>query len=316
MHWRLKGTVQKVLGALPHGSDVHYLLQRHAGGLKDFDRELAMKLDDFRLMAGHLRSVGVPIGGSRFLEVGSGWYATLPLCLYLAGATSVDTLDLERHMRPELVLACATRLGPRIHLIAEAGQRDAQEVHDLQREMVFELKRGASLEDATRGVVRYRAPADACATGRADGSLDVVYSNSVLEHVPGPTIERCFDEARRILRPNGVMFHSANCGDHYAYVDRAITQLNYLRYSDREWERWNNAFLYQNRLRAEDFTRMARAAGFIIEVDTSRPHPRRIAELAEIDVHPSFSRYSRDQLAITSIDFVGRRSDRRGESPS
>ena len=51
--------------------------------------------------------------------------------------------------------------------------------------------------------------------------------------------------------------------------------------------------------------------GFEIEIDTSRPHPRRLKQLDAIEVHPWFSeRYSRDQLAITSIDFVGRKASR------
>jgi SAM-dependent methyltransferase len=156
-------------------------------------------------------------------------------------------------------------------------------------------------------VVRYRAPADAAATGLPAESVDVVFSNSVLEHVPGPVIAACFTEARRILAPGGVIFHSVNCGDHYAYADGKINQLNYLKFGNAAWDRWNNKFLYQNRLRAIDFTEMARRAGFTIEVDTSRPHPTRLAQLAEIEVHPDFARYSRDQLAITSIDFIGRK---------
>lgn len=97
-----------------------------------------------------------------------------------------------------------------------------------------------------------------------------------------------------------------NCGDHYAYIDRSIDQLHYLRYSDREWRRWNNAFLYQNRLRAEDFTRMARDAGFTIELDISRVTPERLAQLDATPVHAEFAGYTRDQLAITCIDFIGR----------
>ena len=78
------------------------------------------------------------------------------------------------------------------------------------------------------------------------------------------------------------MFHSVNCGDHYAYVDRSIHQLNYLQFSDADWRKWNNEFLYQNRLRAIDFVDMARAAGFTIELDTSRPHPMRLQQLDRI----------------------------------
>ena len=184
-------------------------------------------------------------------------------------------------------------------------------MRDAHRELVAAVRRGASLEDATGGVVSYHAPSDASDTKLPDASLDAVFSNSVLEHVPGPIIERCFTEARRILRPGGIVFHSVNCGDHYAYVDRSISQLHYLRYSDAAWKRWNNEFLYQNRLRAIDFTTMAKDAGFTIELDTSRPHPTRLAELAKIEVHPDFGRYSREQLAITSIDFIGRKPSER-----
>jgi ubiquinone/menaquinone biosynthesis C-methylase UbiE len=156
-------------------------------------------------------------------------------------------------------------------------------------------------------VVRYHAPADASKTNLDPDSVDVVFSNSVLEHVPGPVIEAMFVESARILPPGGVMFHSVNCGDHYAYADPKISQLHYLQFSDADWARWNNAFLYQNRLRASDFTAMAKAAGFTIEVDTSRPHPERLRQLEAIPVHPSFAqKYPREQLAITSIDFVAR----------
>jgi SAM-dependent methyltransferase len=287
MHWRIKGAIQKVLGAVPQGEKLHYLLQRRGGGLRDVEREVSIKCEDFALMVGHLSRAGIDVKGTRFLEMGTGWYPTFPFSLYLAGAASVDTVDLNRHLKPELTLACAKFL-------------DAPA-------LVEALERGASLEDATGGVVRYRAPADASDTKLPDGSIDVVFSNSVLEHVPGGVIERCFTEAMRILRPGGVVFHSVNCGDHYAYVDKSIDQLNYLRYSEAEWAVWNNEFLYQNRLRASDFTAMAKDAGFAIELDTSRPNPIRLAQLDRTPVHADFARYSRDQLAITSIDFIARK---------
>lgn len=306
MNWRVKGGIQKVLGYMPFGERVHYELQKRAGGLRMFDRELAAKLEDWRLMVGHLRSVGLSVPGTRFLEMGSGWYPTFPFSLYLGGAKSVVTVDLNRYLKPELALRMTEGLVDFLPVIAEATGRAEGELAGAHRELLAAVRRGASLEDATGGVVTYHAPSDASATGLPADSLDVVFSNSVLEHVPGPVIERCFAESRRILRSGGVIFHSVNCGDHYAYADRNIHQLNYLQYSDADWQVWNNEFLYQNRLRAIDFVDMARAAGFAIEVDTSRPHPMRLQQLDTIKVHPQFARYSREQLAITSIDFIGR----------
>jgi SAM-dependent methyltransferase len=306
MHWRLKGAIQKALGYVPFGERLHYEFQRRAGGLRRFDDELARKIDDWRLMVGHLGSVGMPVSGARFFEMGTGWYPTFPFCLYLGGAKSVITVDLHRYLKRDLTLRMTEALTRFLPVIAEATGRPECELSQQYRELAAAIRQNASVEEATKGVVMYHAPSDASATGLPAASLDVVFSNSVLEHVPPEVIERCFSEARRILCAGGVMFHSVNCGDHYAYVDPNVHQLHYLRYSDAEWRMWNNEFLYQNRLRAIDFVDMARATGFAIEVDTSRPHPMRLQQLDTITVNPQFARYTREQLAITSIDLIGR----------
>jgi SAM-dependent methyltransferase len=307
MDWRIKGAIQKVLGYVPAGDRIHYLLQRRGGGLTDFGRECDIKVDDWRIMMGHLRASKIDLPGATLLEMGTGWYPTFPFCLYLAGARRVYTLDLNRHLREDLVALLADRLASHVALIAREAGRAEAEVADQQAALAEALRIGTTLRAATRNVIEYRAPADAAATELPAASVDVVFSNSVLEHVPGPVIEACFAEAMRILRPGGIVFHSVNCGDHYAYADRTIDQLHYLQFSDAAWRKWNNAFLYQNRLRAIDFIDMAKRAGFAIEIDTSRASKERLAALERIRVDPTFARYSREQLAITSIDFVGRK---------
>jgi SAM-dependent methyltransferase len=308
MHWRVKGAIQKVLGHVPGGGRMHYLLQRLGGGLTNFGGECDRKVEDWGLMMGHLRSSKLELYGATLLEMGTGWYPTFPVCLWLGGAKRIHTFDLNRHLKPEKTVALVERLENHVETIAEQSALASSEVDMRRRDLLRALQRGASITSATDGAIDYHAPADAAKTGLPDASVDIVFSNSVLEHVPGPVIDECFREAHRIIKPGGVVFHSVNCGDHYAYIDRSISQLHYLKYSESRWQKWNNAFLYQNRLRAEDFTAMAKKIGFAIEIDTSRPHPKRVKQLAEIEVHPSFSeRYSRDQLAITSIDFVGRK---------
>jgi SAM-dependent methyltransferase len=307
MDWRIKGAIQKLLGYVPGGDHLHYLLQRRGGGLSDFGRECDIKVDDWRLMMGHLRASGTPVAGATLLEMGTGWYPTFPLCLYLAGASRVYTLDLNVHLKTDMTAALADRLASHVPLIARESGRSEAEVSACQRALAQALRDGASLASATGSVVAYRAPADAANTQLPSGSIDAVFSNSVLEHVPGAVIEKCLTEAMRILRPGAIVFHSVNCGDHYAYADRSIDQLHYLQYSEQEWQKWNNAFLYQNRLRAIDFTDMAKRAGFTIEIDTSRAKPERLRQLDAIQIDPHFASYSREQLAITSIDFVGRK---------
>jgi SAM-dependent methyltransferase len=307
MHWRLKGAIQKLLGHVPGGERIHYLLQRRGGGLSDFGSECDSKVEDWALMMGHLLTASISVRGARLLEVGTGWYPTFPFCLYLSGAGTVLTLDLHRHLDAALVQNLADRLARHVGRIALVAGLPEADVTAKQVALARALRRGASLEAATGGVVHYQAPGDATATGLPANSLDVVFSNSVLEHVPAPVIDGLVAEAMRILRPGGIAFHSVNCGDHYAYVDRSIHQLHYLQYSEAQWRKWNNAFLYQNRLRAVDFTDMARRAGFGIDIDTSRARAERLAQLDAMEVDPSCARYTREQLAVTSIDFVARK---------
>jgi methyltransferase family protein len=308
VNWRAKALVQKALSALPAGQQLHHALQRRVGSLSRFDDELQTKLEDWRLMAGHLRGAGQPIAGARLLEIGSGWYPTLPFALYLAGAARVITVDITRHMMAELVRRCAEGLAARAAAIAAASGAPEAEVRRRGDELVARL-RGTDVEAATGGVVEYRAPGDARRTGLPAASLDVVFSNSVLEHIPAEAIREMFVEARRVLAPGRIMFHSVNCGDHYAYADSRITQLNYLRYSETEWRLWNNDFTYQNRMRAHEFTAMARDAGFAIELDTTTPTPARLRELAAIPVHPAFrARFTPEQLCVTTVDFIARKA--------
>jgi SAM-dependent methyltransferase len=307
MHWRIKGLVQKTLGVVPGGEALHYRLQRRYGGLQNFRKELATKVEDWQIMVRHLRDAKVTISSSHFFEIGTGWYPTFPFALYLAGARRITTYDLNRHLQDDLVRAAVKELGGFLKVIAEDGGSQLADVEARYRKLAAAVDAGADLGKASGGTIRYSAPADATATSLADGEVDVVFSNSVLEHVPPDAIAAMYRESVRVLRPGGVMFHSVNCGDHYAYVDRKVNQLNYLRYSDRAWRFWNNAFLYQNRLRAHVFVDAAREAGFAIDLDTSNTRPERLQQLRAMRVHPQFAHVPAEQLCITTVDFIARK---------
>ncbi|QNK01631.1 methyltransferase domain-containing protein [Dyella telluris] len=306
MHWRAKGLLQKLLGHMPGGEQAHYLLQKRFGGLRGFTREFEIKMDDWRLMASHLHDAGRPIAGARLFEIGSGWYPTFPLACYLGGAKQVITVDLHRHLKHDLLLECADHLAEHTALIAQACNVPETEVQRRQRRLSARLQQGDDLAAATDGVVIYQAPIDASCTALPTHGIDCVFSNSVLEHVEPAVVDGIYREAMRILVPGGIMFHSVNCGDHYAYVDHSINQLNYLKYSDHDWHRWDNAFLYQNRMRAYEFVDHAEAAGFDIVLNTECPREKRLAELAAMHVHPQFAHIPPERLCVTSIDFIGR----------
>jgi hypothetical protein len=305
MHWRIKGVLQKTLGALPWGEPLHYQLQRRFGGMRNPRREILLKIDDWELMAKQLHTVGAAIPGARLMEVGSGWYPALPLACYLGGAARVYTCDLNRLLKPDLMRLCIEVLGEALPRIATGCQVPLADVQSRYRRMLAAADAidPAELSD---DVIQYRAPADAADPGLEAGAVDIVFSNSVLEHVPPDAIERLHRGSLRLLRAGGWIFHSVNCGDHYAYADPKIHQLNYLQYSDRQWAFWNNRFLYQNRLRAHQLVDAARDAGFQILLDTSHPRPQRLEQLRAMKIASEFEGIPEEKLCITTVDFIGK----------
>ncbi len=302
MDWRLKGALQGLLARVPGGMPVNSLLQRALGGRRALERHIAAKVvDDWVVHVGHLRELGIPLEGTSLVEVGTGWLPVLPLCFSLAGAARCRTYDLNRHLSPRATLRTIACLEQHLPAIARASGRDERSV----RARFAEL---AACPDAERLLetagVEYLAPGDAACTGLPDRSVDLVLSNSVLEHVPAEAVDRIMRESNRILRPGGLALHSVNCGDHYAYFDRSISPINYLRFSERQWRHWNNDILFQNRLRPRDFLESARGAGLRVVLDRHRARPELLELLPRLQVDPSFGHYPPAELCSTSVDFA------------
>src|SRR5437868_15507898 len=99
MDWRLKGIVQKTLSLRPGGTKVNDLLQRTVGELKEFEGNVDRKVvNDWAFLVSQMSRIGITPGGLCYVEVGCGWYPTLPLCYFLAGAKGCTTLDLVPHI--------------------------------------------------------------------------------------------------------------------------------------------------------------------------------------------------------------------------
>jgi SAM-dependent methyltransferase len=304
MDWRVKGLVQKVLALVPGGQHINSLLQLRLGGLKNLEGNVDTKVKaDWLVLLDHLQRLSSPLEGCRYVEIGTGWYPTLPVCFYLVGGAKCYTYDLSRLLDLRLTKRMLVRLGS--HL-PEIAAKTGVTQHLLRERLRGLLNASDFAEFCARSGIEYRAPADATRTGLPSGSIDVVFSNSVLEHVTKQALDGLMQEARRILKPGGLAVHSVNCGDHYAYFDRSLSPINYLRYTERQWKLWNNDLQYQNRMRPDDFLDSARRAGLELALNLQRPRPELLSELDVTTIAPQFAHYSREQLCTTSVDFVAR----------
>lgn len=307
MDWRIKGVVQGVLARLPGGTAINDALQRAAGGRRDESKHIDIKFRaDWMVQMELLNRLGLSVRDRDLLEIGTGWLPVFPLCFALAGARRCYTFDLHRHLNPAVVPQALRELERHLPDIARASSEAPAQVRQRWERLCAAGSGEAILAAAG---IDYRAPADATDTGLPDASVAVVFSNSVLEHVGASVLVPMMRESARILQPDGLSLHSVNCGDHYAYFDRSITPIHYLRYTEGQWRKWNNDLLYQNRLRPVDFVEAARGAGLEILLDLHTPRAELLERVDSMPIAPEFRRYPKEQLCCTSVTFAGRPVD-------
>lgn len=122
-----------------------------------------------------------------------------------------------------------------------------------------------SLEVLDQYGVHYRAPYDAAQTDLRDKSVDACISTNTLEHIPKESIISIFSELHRTLKNDGIVSATIDYSDHYSHTDKNISSLNYLRFDENSWKRYNHNCHYQNRLRHYDYLEIFGSCGFVVE---------------------------------------------------
>lgn len=94
------------------------------------------------------------------------------------------------------------------------------------------------------------------------GSVDYVWSQVVLEHVPRTQFWQLMCELRRLMNENSIGSHSIDLRDHLG------GSLNHLRFSDRVWESaiFRRSGFYTNRIRFTEMIETMNHAGFDVDV--------------------------------------------------
>lgn len=117
----------------------------------------------------------------------------------------------------------------------------------------------AAIDLAQQNFVALKLPAefvvgDALATGLPDESFDAIVSIGLAEHFPPDQVAKLFAEQYRLLQPGGVMI-SLNIPGKFSI--QSLNWFNKLIHLDSKRKDY-----YRNDLRAADFARLARQAGF------------------------------------------------------
>jgi SAM-dependent methyltransferase len=309
MNWRWKARIQRTFAKLPFLQEpAYYLVQRTFGARR-------RTLDPFFMLQGcaelvaYLQAAGKSVEGARVMEVGTGRAMDMPIGFFLCGAASVVTFDLHRYLKPGMVMASIRAMcGDEDRVLKTFSPVTSQ---NRLRERLDSLCSAPNCAELMRRAhIEYRAPADAAHTGLPDHSIDVQMSYTVLEHIPPITLHAILVEANRILAPDGLTLHHIDPSDHFSHDDPSILPINFLQYSDAEWNRIAaNQWAYHNRLRAAEFAALYEECGHQIllwkpHVDVASRH----ALENGFPLHPQFGKYPPEVLSTVVLQVLSRPS--------
>ncbi len=256
-----------------------------------------------------LQAHGCGIEGRVLVEVGTGWVPSVPIGFWLCGASRVHTYDLNPHFLPAV-------LSQQLHWLAEHESRVLElwgdlVAPDLLRERVQRVRAlaDAPVEFLREAGIALHAPGDAARTQLPPESVDIHYSNNVFEHIPEPVLVDILGEARRVLRPAGIAIHHVDPSDHFAHTDPSISNVNFLQFSQAQWDRLaGNRLAYHNRMREPAITRLFQQSGLQLIDSRHDTDPKALYALrAGLPLAPEFRALTPEVLARMNLVYVCRK---------
>lgn len=311
MRWWMKAAIAGSCAYMPGGMRVFDSIRRRFGELAKFE-----DADGFQNAVWFLKAIRQSFGDVQKIsavEVGTGWVPAIPFSCALAGM-KFQTVDVATLVEPTLFgrfLDAAERYLP---AIAQAA--DVDESFLAGR---LEKTRGAAdFESAMRALGgEWLAPVDTTNLSIPDNHVDLTLSNLVLQCVPKDVLPHVVRELFRITRPDGYSIHRMTMVDEYSSGDPNRNDLDFLRFSERTWNRWFcHRIKHLNRLRYSQFLSMLSETGFeVIDVRREVDHSS-IEYLQRSGVAEEFQHLSWEDLATSQMEVILRKPPTRSRLTS
>jgi len=268
MNWKVKAKIQQIISMFPEklSYSLYYFVQRKVGRLKVFDVLPIIKgsVEIFELIVENEGEVK----DKKIFEVGTGRVPVQPIMFWLMGAKSITTVDLNPYIKNELVLDFLDFLFSNEKKVKEMTQiflntRRFNELKKYYNSGAYDLETLLNI-----CCIKYIAPGDATNVDAEDNSFDYFVSYTVFEHIPSETLKSILVEGLRIVNDKGLFVHIVDYFDHFMHFDKNISSINFLKYSDKEWDKYaGNRYMYMNRMRCDDFLELFNSAGHEILSD-------------------------------------------------
>ena len=119
---------------------------------------------------------------------------------------------------------------------------------------VNKLPFAKSIDDLKKNYnLNYLAPMSLSQIIKDKLQFDACISSTTLEHLSEEDLKKTFLLLKKIIKKEGIISAAIDYSDHYSHTDKNIDNLNFLRFTNDEWNKHNTPMLFQNRLRHQDY---------------------------------------------------------------
>ncbi|MEE4154641.1 MAG: class I SAM-dependent methyltransferase [Erythrobacter sp.] len=243
--------------------------------------------------------------GMRVLELGTGWVHWEALFLRCFYEVEVLVFDVWDNRQFDGFIAHARGLREALDSLHFRGQERHQRAAALLERVL--ASRDFAQAYAVLGFSYLIEP-----TGSLDrigtGSLDLIFSSDVMEHIPSESLPSLAQGFARVLRPGGMVSQQIVPSDHLCIYAKSAHPKAYLEFSDAHWSRWfENGVQYQNRWQPSDFRRLFNDTG--LEILAEEIIGR--TDTSALQIAPRWRDYTRADLDTTVIRMIARRPEHR-----
>lgn len=295
--WVLKAIVQKTISFLPGSHRINFLFQKHiTKGVQLSEYYFEDRLIHARKHLANFDQYSERRLGTT-LELGTGWYPVVPITLFLRGAEQIHTVDISGLTDKEKILTTIdwflkyNEEGKLAEYLNPVAERLAvlKKIKENPRNYTFQ-----ELLDALH--IRYTIM-DIRKIEIEQGSIDLVHSNNTFEHVYPEVLKGILEKFKTLVHPRGIQSHFIDMSDHFAHFDHSINIYNFLKYSDKTWDRIDNSVQPQNRWRLSEYEGLYDSLGISITAVDARPGDMNLLNTIPLDA--KYHSFDKKDLAIS-----------------
>tara|TARA_B110000967_G_C18880445_1_gene560721 strand:- start:723 stop:1574 length:852 start_codon:yes stop_codon:yes gene_type:complete len=241
INWKLKAFLYKVFGVLKLNLSFYfiqkYITKRAKIQIKQINKLWVYHADSIE--KNNVKNI---------LEVGAG--KSLEQNIYISyrfkGLIKQTAIDINKMIDFSLLNQASEQISKILKLKNKGKVKNLKQLNDLYN-------------------IDYVAPCELRNLKNKNIKFGMAISTTALEHFTIIDLKEYLDVLKTILSKGGLISSIIDYSDHYSHTDRNISALNYLSYTEKEWKKYNNSYLFQNRLRHQDYKKIFKTGGYKIE---------------------------------------------------